>query len=209
MCACVGARALSPRGDGRCRAWQDLAGVRRVVEQLVAHRAAGTYRFDPTKEARAKAAAERKKREEGKRKAYEARMVRKAKREGRDPLFYLSAAAVAPPTVHDVAMVARLGEAAKEKGGEKAGADAASAVQLAVWRARWPQHCFAHHLGGVAGCPRDRSCAFLHSEPAIPDDGEGSGGGGGDYKVGGGGASGGGAGRRYDEAPSWLEENGG
>ena len=38
---------------------------------------------------KARKALERRKAEEGKRKAYEGRMTRKAKREGKDPNFYL------------------------------------------------------------------------------------------------------------------------
>jgi hypothetical protein len=56
-------------------------------------------------------------------------------------------------------------------------------------------------LGGVKGCERDRRCAFLHLDP-LPD-------------VAAAGADGGSNNisairkPRFDDAPSWLEENGG
>ena len=170
-----------------------------------------TFVYDPEKEKRAKEAAERKKREEGKRKAYEQRMVkqnmvekeksfgscdliffmlvacflkvRKAKREGLDPQHFLSAAALKPPSVADVAAV-------RASGDEQA--------QLAAWRSRFPQHCFAYHLGalqpnGTGGCARDRTCAFLHCD-AVGNDDNGN-----DAQA---------VSWRFDAAPSWLEEKG-
>ena len=76
--------------------------VRRVVELVKGYRdEPGSFPgFDPSKEQRQKEAAARKKREESKRKDFEARMVRKAKREGLDPNAYLEGQD--PPSIADV-----------------------------------------------------------------------------------------------------------
>mmetsp|Transcript_30120 Transcript_30120/g.67520 ORF Transcript_30120/g.67520 Transcript_30120/m.67520 type:complete len:128 (+) Transcript_30120:273-656(+) len=126
-------------------------------------------------------------------------MQRKAKREGKALDFYLSAEALRPPSLKQVAQVAAL--ASGNKPAAAGGPPAAEA--LAAWRQGWPQHCFAHHLGpdGTGrspGCPRDRTCAFLHADAvadfsATPPGGEHA-----TAKS-----------ARFDEAPSWLEENGG
>lgn len=114
--------------------------------------------------------------------------VRKAKREGLPPQHYLSAAALAPPSVADLARVRALGD---------------QAAQIAAWRPQFPQHCFAHHLGprpdgadagsGSGGCTRDRTCAFLHCDATGAGDDNGD--------------AAPPAGGRYEAAPSWLQEN--
>jgi hypothetical protein len=35
--------------------------------------------------------------------------------------------------------------------------------QLAIWNASHGQHCMVYHLS-PSGCPRGRSCAFLHCD---------------------------------------------
>ncbi|KAL3917268.1 MAG: hypothetical protein SGARI_007755 [Bacillariaceae sp.] len=101
--------------------------------------------FDIDKSKREKEALERKKIEEGKRKAYEARMVRKAKREGKADLeFYLRQGAAVPT----LATVEEMKKLSKDE-------------QLKLWKDRdHSQHCMAFHLSGE--CPRGRGCAFLH-----------------------------------------------
>ena len=103
-----------------------------------------SFQYDVEKAKQDKEALERKKQEEGKRKNYEARMIRKAKREGKKDLeFYLRQGAVAPSleTIEEL----------KTKSREE---------QLKLWKEReHSQHCMAFHLGE---CPRGRSCAFLH-----------------------------------------------
>ena len=85
----------------------------------------------------------RKKQEEGKRKNFEARMIRKAKREGKDLEFYLRQGA-AVPTLETIKELKKLG---REE-------------QMKLWKDReHSQHCLAFHLGD---CPRGRGCAFLH-----------------------------------------------
>mmetsp|Transcript_60510 Transcript_60510/g.121434 ORF Transcript_60510/g.121434 Transcript_60510/m.121434 type:complete len:144 (+) Transcript_60510:333-764(+) len=143
-------------------------------------------------------------------------MVRKAKREGKaDVNHYLNPEALKPPTTAQVAHVKAL--TGSGKGVEEEEESSKKQAQLKHWRAKWPQHCFAHHMNsnsdddtnnnknkeaGGGGCPRDRRCAFLHVDVVVPDDEDG--------QSGGGGAGGKGEGkRRFEEAPSWLEENGG
>lgn len=60
----------------------NVDAIKKVIEQAKEYQSKGNYRFDPDKEKKQKEALERKKREEGRRKEYEARMMRKAKREG-------------------------------------------------------------------------------------------------------------------------------
>ena len=118
--------------------------------------------YDPQVEADEFEAAERKKREEGKRKAFEARMVRKAKREGKDDLSFYLKTGLTPPSKADIAEVQAMSEAER----------------MASWKARFGQHCMAYHLGspgGVKGCARDRTCAFLHADALVTAAGETSG----------------------------------
>ena len=106
-----------------------------------------TFRYDQQKAARDREALARKRREEGKRKAYEARMLRKAKREGLSDLeHYLRIGAEVP----SVETVKRLKRAPKEE-------------RLAAWKKDHSQHCLAYHLE-EGGCKRDRACAFMHVE---------------------------------------------
>ena len=124
----------------------DVAAIIKKIEKY--RKDPSTFHFDKEKDKKEKEALERKKREEGKRKAYEARMVRKAKREGRDDLeFYLRQGAKVP-TIDEVQKLRFL---SKED-------------QLQKWKdGDHSQHCLAYHLF-EGGCKRDRSCAFLHAD---------------------------------------------
>ncbi len=104
-----------------------------------------SFHFDQEKAAREKEALKNKRLEEGKRKRYEDRMIRKAKREGLSDLHhYLRMGAEVP----SVETVQKLKKAPKEE-------------RLSVWKKNHSQHCMAHHLE-EGGCKRDRSCAFMH-----------------------------------------------
>lgn len=106
-----------------------------------------TFMYDQVKAKKEKEALDRKRREEGKRKAYEARMIRKAKREGMtDHEHYLRIGAEVPSKE----IISQLKLLSKD--------DA-----LAIWKKNHSQHCMSYHLD-AAGCKRDRACAFLHSE---------------------------------------------
>jgi hypothetical protein len=134
-----------------CVQAKSLDEVRAVVNQAVGYRDRGDYVYDPHKEKRAKEALERRKRDEGKRKEYEARMMRKAKREGKPSDFYLSIGAECP----SVEELAELRSMTKEKAFE-------------VWKSKHSQHCFAFHLD-PNGCVRERTCAFLHADASYSE----------------------------------------
>jgi tRNA-dihydrouridine synthase 1 len=129
-----------------CVAAPTLQDVQRIVDQVAAYQKdPSTFSYDRQKAAREKEALAKKKHEEGKRKRFEDRMIRKAKREGREDLeFYLRVGTVLPtPSV-----IAKLKTMSHEE-------------QLRDWKVhQFSQHCMAYHL--VGKCQRDRKCAFLH-----------------------------------------------
>jgi tRNA-dihydrouridine synthase 1 len=135
-----------------CCACDSAQAVRLVIEQAKGHRDRGDYEFDPLKQIKAQKALERRKLEEGKRKRYEERMTRKAKREGKEDLsFYLSQGAE-NPTVESLRILRSM---SKEDAFE-------------VWKAKHSQHCYDYHFNADK-CKRDRTCAFLHAEPMFDD----------------------------------------
>ena len=132
-----------------CVASKSIDEIEAVLEKLERYSAnPESFTYDRDKAKREKEAMEKKRREEGKRKAYEARMIRKAKREGlQDREFYLRQGAEMP-TVETVTYLKTL---PKDE-------------QLREWKGReHSQHCLAYHLD-PNGCKRDRACAFLHVE---------------------------------------------
>ena len=74
-------------------------------------------------------------------------MARKAKREGKDPTFYLSKE---NPTVEELAALRLL---PKEEA-------------FARWKSAYAQHCYEFHFG-AEGCHRDRTCSFLHADASF------------------------------------------
>lgn len=131
---------------GECLQCTEINQVRRIVDKMTeCSRNPASFVFDSALAQNEKDALARKKHEEGKRRAYEERMMRKAKREGREDLhFYLNVGAVLPTSTQ----MAQYHNLPKEE-------------VLALWKDRHSQHCFSHHLDS-AGCARDRACAFLH-----------------------------------------------
>ena len=132
-----------------CVASKSIEEVEAVIDKLDRYNAnPENFTYDRDKAKREKEALETKRREEGKRKAYEARMIRKAKREGlEDREFYLRQGAEMP-TVETIAYLKTLPKDA----------------QLREWKTReHSQHCLSYHLD-PQGCKRDRACAFLHIE---------------------------------------------
>ena len=142
MC-CAALARLQLLEDCLCAA--SVPDVRRVVLLALGYLRDGGFVHDPDKEQRGREAAAR---ELGRRKEYEARMRRKARREGRAEDFYLQRG-VEPPSAEELARLRALA------------ADAA----FAEWKQLDPQHCYAFHLL-PGGCPRDRACAFLHADPS-------------------------------------------
>lgn len=109
------------------------------------------FAFDGMKDRRAKIAAERMKVDACKRKDFEARMARKAKREGLAGDHYLRVGAEAP----GVEEIEGLKKLSREEG-------------FQAWKMCHSQHCYAFHFE-EGGCPRERSCAFLHADPSYSE----------------------------------------
>lgn len=124
-----------------------------VVKQAISYKKLSNFIYDKDKEKKAKEIIEKRKREEGKRKLFEERMIRKAKREKKDDIhFYLSQGAQNP----SIEKLSELKKLSKEIGFEK-------------WKNDHSQHCYNYHFE-VAGCHRDRTCSFLHHDPSFVDD---------------------------------------
>lgn len=134
-----------------CLACTSVGEVRDVLVQGVHYSTTGSFVFDPYKEKRRKEMLAVKKREEGKRKAYEQRMVRKSKREGRDINYYLDIGSKVPSE----------NKLTKLRDMDKTEA-------FGVWKRDHSQHCYAHHFDD-GGCKRDRTCAFLHCDVAVAE----------------------------------------
>jgi tRNA-dihydrouridine synthase 1 len=121
--------------------------VANILDKLVQYQNnPQSFVYDREKAQAEKDALERKQKEEGKRKAYEARMKRKAKREGKPLEYYLDLGAAVP----SVEKVKRLKKVAREEA-------------LEEWKKEHSQHCMSFHLD-KEGCKRDRACAFLHAD---------------------------------------------
>jgi tRNA-dihydrouridine synthase 1 len=128
-----------------CVACQSVDEVQAVVKRLEQYtKSPETFVFDKNKSARQKEALEAKKREEGKRRAFEGRMMRKAKREGKTDLQHYLRIGAEVPTLETIQ---RLRKQTKEE-------------QLALWKRDHSQHCMDHHL--TDSCKRAKGCSFLH-----------------------------------------------
>lgn len=123
----------------------EVESVLTKCERYIQH--PNTFHYDREKAEREKEALAAKRREEGKRKAYEERMTRKAKREGLSDLGYYLRIGAEVPTVE---IITELKSVSKEE-------------RLAVWKKDHSQHCIAFHFDD-GGCKRDRACAFMHVE---------------------------------------------
>ena len=104
---------------------------------------------DSKKTARVAEAVARRKREEGKRKEFEKRMIRKAKREGKDLDFYLNIGSE-NPTAAEISELLKL----------------PSEQAFELWKQRHSQHCFVFHMNSDK-CPRERTCSFIHADALV------------------------------------------
>jgi hypothetical protein len=125
---------------------ESVEELKAVVDKVEAYLAEpDKFTYDAGKAKREKEEKERRLAEEGKRKAYEARLQRKAKREGKELDHYLKIGATVPTR--------NFVEALRGK---------SRAEQLPKWTAgNHGQHCIEYHVR-EGGCQRDRKCAFLH-----------------------------------------------
>jgi hypothetical protein len=131
-----------------CLSCKSVDAVESLVRRIQGyHLDPSSFSYDVEKAKKEKEALQKKEQEEGKRKRYEARMIRKAKREGKADLeFYLRRGAVVP-TLETIKELKKLG---KED-------------QMKLWKEReHSQHCLSFHLT-EGECPRGRGCAFLHA----------------------------------------------
>lgn len=131
----------------------DSDQVRLVVQEALDYET-GEKSFVPSvqRQKRAKDALAKRKLEEGKRKQFEERMIRKAKREGLSDLLYYLNQGASNPSQEDIAHLKSLPQ------------DQA----FEIWKAQYSQHCYAFHFE-PSGCVRDRKCAFLHADPKISE----------------------------------------
>lgn len=135
-----------------CSTAQSATALRDILKRCAAYIDGTTpFVYDPARDADAKEVADRRKAEVGKRKAYDSRMARKAKREGLAPDHYVKLGRD-PPTQADLAAIKLLGEPDR----------------IPAWRAQFGQHCFGFHCA-EGGCARDRACAFLHTDISRED----------------------------------------
>lgn len=112
-----------------------------------------SFSFNKQKEISMKKRLEMKKNEENKRKLFEERMIRKAKREGlKDLFFYLNQGNELPSNE----LIQQLKAMKKEDAFE-------------IWKNKHSQHCWNFHFG-LTGCERDRKCSFLHQDPKFMED---------------------------------------
>jgi hypothetical protein len=79
-------------------------------------------------------------------------MVRKAKREGRDDLYFYLQQGAEPPTIEEIKDLKRMPPDESFK----------------IWKEKFSQHCYPYHFGKEKErCSRDRACAFLHADPSL------------------------------------------
>ncbi len=130
-----------------CISSKSISDIRVVIHKIMKYQKdPSSFKFDLAKAQHDKEALQKKKLEEGKRKRYEGRMIRKAKREGRSDLEYYLRQGATVPTVEEIKQLKLM----------------SPEEQMTAWKASdHSQHCMAYHLEN-GGCKRDRACAFLH-----------------------------------------------
>ena len=136
-----------------CVSSKSIEELMKIINIAIMYKKNKNFVFDKNKEKKAKDALEKRKREEGKRKEFEARMIRKAKREKKDDLnFYLTQGSENPTSEKLI----ELKKLPKEIGFE-------------IWKNNYSQHCYNFHFE-IIGCHRDRTCSFLHHDTTFADD---------------------------------------
>jgi hypothetical protein len=123
-----------------------LASLRSIVARAAGWEKDGGFVFDKLKEKKQKEALELKKWQEETRKRFEGRLVRKAQRAGLPSDHFLKQGSATPTAAQMRAMKAMEPAAAWDH-----------------WKATHGQHCWALHFES-GGCPRARTCAFIHAE---------------------------------------------
>jgi tRNA-dihydrouridine synthase 1 len=120
--------------------------VRDILNRIIHYRIhPDTFVYDKQRAQEEKDAITRKKYEEGKRKAFEERMIRKAKREKKDDLFYYLSIGAELPTKQQMEHYRTLDRE----------------TLVPIWKQNHSQHCISYHMDSDK-CQRGRACAFLH-----------------------------------------------
>jgi tRNA-dihydrouridine synthase len=132
--------------------------VKNIILKMKQYEKEGGFELDKNRILKAKEAMEKLKRQENHRKEYEKRMMRKAKREGKELDYYLRIGAELP----SIQRLQELRNMTREE-------------SFSIWKQLHLQHCYAyhiHHHEGMKKCDRDRTCAFLHMDPSYSDEKE-------------------------------------
>ena len=127
---------------------ESLAEVQATVYRLLALRSRPEpFLPDPDKARKAREASERRKADASKRKAFEERMVRKARRQGL-PLDHYLQQGLANPTFAGIRELKKVPDEAQ---------------RMALWRAAHAQHCFNYHFGPQV--PFQQTLFIMYSSP--------------------------------------------
>lgn len=120
------------------------------------------YIYDNNKEIKEKKELEKRKHEEGKRKRYEERMTRKAKRENKSDLTYYLSQGLENPTSELINKLKILLSNNKKD------------EVFDIWKSKHGQHCYEYHFNPnrIEKCKRERTCAFLHCDPSYDNFGD-------------------------------------
>jgi tRNA-dihydrouridine synthase 1 len=134
-----------------CLSSTSLEQIRVILIRIMQYRLnPETFVFDIRRAQEEKDALDRQRREEGKRKAFEERMIRKAKREGKEDLHHYLKIGAELPSVEQLKQYSTLSQS----------------DLLNVWKQNHSQHCMAYHMD-PRKCARGRSCAFLHVDHVV------------------------------------------
>jgi tRNA-dihydrouridine synthase 1 len=134
-----------------CLLSTSLEHIRGILKRIIQYRLhPETFVFDSQRAQEEKDALERQRREEGKRKAYEERMIRKAKREGKEDLYHYLNIGAELPSLEQLKQYSFLPQS----------------DLLKVWKQNHSQHCLSYHMDPQK-CSRGRSCAFLHIDNVV------------------------------------------
>ena len=136
-----------------CLACKNTEELKKIIKIAIDYKKNKNFIYDKNKEKKAKDAYDKRKREEGKRKEFEARMIRKAKREKKDDLHFYLTQGSENPTSEKLIELKKL---PKEIGFE-------------IWKNNYSQHCYNFHFE-LIGCHRDRTCSFLHHDTTFADE---------------------------------------
>ena len=131
-----------------CLQATNIDSIRDILNRVIQYRTnPDTFMYDSQRAQQEKEALARQKYEEGKRKAFEERMIRKAKREKKEDLFYYLNVGAELPTPEQMKYYRTLDRE----------------TLIPIWKENHSQHCVSYHLDRDK-CKRGRACAFLHED---------------------------------------------